>query len=108
MVFVDYLWVNLRTPVFMDKFSYLGNADVAQIEALYQAFLQDPDSVDPSWKDFFQGFQFAQSNFESSSAPFPSGRAGEGSGWAGEGSGRAGEGSGKAGAATAKVKGISP
>jgi len=48
----------------MDKFSYLGNADVSQLEALYQAFLQDPDSVDASWKDFFQGFQFAQLNFE--------------------------------------------
>jgi len=68
----------------MDKFSYLGNADVAQIEALYQAFLQDPDSVDPSWKDFFQGFQFAQTNFDSASVPSPLGRAREGSGRAGE------------------------
>src|SRR6188768_1051101 len=73
----------------MDKFSYLGNADVAQIEALYQAFLKDPDSVDPSWKDFFQGFQFAQTNFEPVATP-SLGRAGEGA----PSLGRTGEGSG--------------
>jgi len=63
----------------MDKFSYLGNADVSQIEALYQAFLQDPDSVDPSWKDFFRGFEFAQTTPEPVLSPPLSGRAGVGS-----------------------------
>lgn len=44
----------------MDKFSYIANADVAAIESLYQQFKSDPESVDPSWKDFFKGFEFSQ------------------------------------------------
>ena len=49
----------------MDKFSYLGNADVSQIEELYQQFLKDPDSMEKSWKDFFEGFEFARLNYSS-------------------------------------------
>lgn len=48
----------------MDKFSYLGNADVSSIEAQFQQFLKDPDSVDESWKHFFQGFEFAQKHYD--------------------------------------------
>ena len=51
----------------MDKFSYLGNADVSQIENIYQQFLKDPDSVEESWKDFFDGFDFAQINYSANS-----------------------------------------
>ncbi len=47
----------------MDKFSYLGNADVGQIDALYKQFQKDPESVEGSWKEFFDGFEFAQSHF---------------------------------------------
>ena len=61
----------------MDKFSFLGNADTSQIEALYQQYLQNPDSVDESWKGFFQGFDFARINFEAeTTTPSPSGKAG--------------------------------
>lgn len=49
----------------MDKFSYLGNADPGEIEALYRQFLQDPSSVDESWKDFFEGFDFSRTRFPS-------------------------------------------
>ena len=42
----------------MDGFSYIGNADVAAIDSLYQQYLQDPDSVDFGWKKFFEGFDF--------------------------------------------------
>ena len=49
----------------MDKFSYLGNADVSQIEELYQQFLKDPVSMEKSWKDFFEGFEFARLNYSS-------------------------------------------
>ena len=49
----------------MDKFSYLGNADVSQIEELYQQFLKDPASMEKSWKDFFEGFEFARLNYSS-------------------------------------------
>jgi 2-oxoglutarate dehydrogenase E1 component len=48
----------------MDKFSYLGNADVNAIEAMYQQYLQNPDSVDESWANFFKGFDFARSNYQ--------------------------------------------
>lgn len=47
----------------MDTFSYLGNADVNQIEDLYNSFLKDEKSVDLSWADFFKGFSFARTQF---------------------------------------------
>ncbi|WP_297337498.1 2-oxoglutarate dehydrogenase E1 component [Algoriphagus sp.] len=47
----------------MDKFSYIANAHVSYIDELYQSFKQDPDSIDPSWKEFFQGFDFALTNY---------------------------------------------
>ncbi len=43
----------------MDKFSYIGNADVASIEDLYQQYKNDPDSVDATWQYFFKGFDFS-------------------------------------------------
>ncbi len=47
----------------MDKFSYIGTSDVNAIESLYSQYLQNPESVDGSWKDFFKGFEFAQTNY---------------------------------------------
>jgi 2-oxoglutarate dehydrogenase E1 component len=47
----------------MDRFSYLGNADVAQIDDLYKQFRNDPASVTESWRKFFDGFDFARTNF---------------------------------------------
>ena len=52
----------------MDKFSYLGNADISVIEKQYKLFLENPDSVEESWKKFFEGFEFARKNFQSSSS----------------------------------------
>lgn len=48
----------------MDKVSYVGNADVNAIDYLYKQYRQDPESVDAGWKKFFEGFEFAQTNFE--------------------------------------------
>lgn len=48
----------------MDKFSYLGNADVSAVDALYQQYLDDPNSVEEGWYKFFAGFDFARKNFE--------------------------------------------
>lgn len=45
----------------MDPFSYVANADTQVISDLYDAYSQDPNSVDPSWRDFFKGFDFSQS-----------------------------------------------
>jgi 2-oxoglutarate dehydrogenase E1 component len=43
----------------MDKFSYISNAHVAYIDELYAAYKSDPESIDASWKTFFEGFDFA-------------------------------------------------
>ena len=40
----------------MDKYDYLQNADIEVIENLYQEYLNHPESVDESWKKFFEGF----------------------------------------------------
>lgn len=48
----------------MDKVSYVGNADVNAIDHLYKQYRQDPESVDIGWKKFFEGFEFAQTNYE--------------------------------------------
>lgn len=50
----------------MDKVSYVGNADVNAIDYLYKLYLQDPESVDIGWKKFFEGFDFARTNYEES------------------------------------------
>jgi len=47
----------------MNTFSYLGNLEPEVLEQLYKKYRQDPDSVDESWKKFFEGFDFARSNF---------------------------------------------
>lgn len=47
----------------MDKYSYISNAHVAYIDELYQDYKKNPDSVEPSWKTFFDGFDFAITKF---------------------------------------------
>lgn len=47
----------------MDKYSYISNAHVAYIDELYQDYKKDPESVEPSWKSFFDGFDFAITRF---------------------------------------------
>ena len=42
----------------MDKYSFLNTAHTSYFAALYDKYLTDPDSVEPSWRAFFQGFDF--------------------------------------------------
>ncbi|WP_026450910.1 2-oxoglutarate dehydrogenase E1 component [Aequorivita capsosiphonis] len=42
----------------MDKFSFLNAVHPSYIAELYEKYLQYPDSVEPSWRAFFQGFDF--------------------------------------------------
>lgn len=49
----------------MDRFSFLNAAHTAFFADLYEQYLQNPDSVEPSWRSFFQGFDFAQANYGS-------------------------------------------
>src|SRR3954467_1126730 len=52
---------------FMKDFSYITNSHPAYIENLYQSYMQDPGSVDPEMKKFFEGFDFAVSSGKASS-----------------------------------------
>ncbi len=47
----------------MDRFSYLHAADPGAVEELYKKFLEDPDSIDVSWRQFFDGFEFARKHY---------------------------------------------
>ena len=42
----------------MDKYSFLNAAHTAHFAKLYDDYLINPDSVEPSWRAFFQGFDF--------------------------------------------------
>lgn len=55
----------------MDKFSYVGTSDVNAIESLFLQYNQDPDSVDASWRDFFKGFEFARTSYDSEGGTIP-------------------------------------
>ncbi len=47
----------------MDRFSFLNTVSTEYIEELYQQYLESPDSIEPSWKAFFQGFDFGQEHY---------------------------------------------
>jgi 2-oxoglutarate dehydrogenase E1 component len=51
----------------MDKVSYVGNGDINAIEFLYNQYRKDPESVDEGWKKFFEGFEFAKTNYDEES-----------------------------------------
>ncbi len=42
----------------MDKYSFLNAAHTSFFEETYDKYLANPDSVEPSWRAFFQGFDF--------------------------------------------------
>ncbi|MDA9069882.1 2-oxoglutarate dehydrogenase E1 component [Algibacter sp.] len=46
----------------MDKFSFLNAAHTAYFADLYEQYLQNPDAVEPSWRAFFQGYDFGSEN----------------------------------------------
>ncbi len=48
----------------MDKYSFLNAAHTAHFAQLYDQYLINPDSVEPSWRAFFQGFDFGIENGE--------------------------------------------
>lgn len=55
----------------MKDFSFVTNSHPAFIESLYQDFRKDPQSVDPEWVKFFQGFDFAVANNNGKPAAAP-------------------------------------
>ncbi|MEO0570227.1 MAG: 2-oxoglutarate dehydrogenase E1 component [Bacteroidota bacterium] len=42
----------------MDKYSFLNAAHTSFFAEMYDRYLNSPDSVEPSWRAFFQGFDF--------------------------------------------------
>jgi len=46
----------------MDKYSFLNAAHTGYFAQMYDQYLQQPDSVEPSWRAFFQGFDFGVEN----------------------------------------------
>ena len=47
----------------MDKFSFLNAAHTGFIADLYDQYLENPDTVEPSWRSFFQGYDLANENY---------------------------------------------
>ncbi|MDB5278491.1 MAG: 2-oxoglutarate dehydrogenase component [Ferruginibacter sp.] len=47
----------------MKDFQYITNAHPAYIENLYNDFIKNPESVDAEMRNFFEGFDFAVSNY---------------------------------------------
>lgn len=47
----------------MDRFSFLNAAHTDFFAQLYDQYLENPDSVEPSWRGFFQGFDFGMANY---------------------------------------------
>jgi 2-oxoglutarate dehydrogenase E1 component len=48
----------------MDKYSYLNNMDNSVFEELFEKYKTDPDSVEGSWREFFEGFEFCLQNYK--------------------------------------------
>ena len=51
----------------MDRFSQVGNQEIAAVDELYQDYLKDPERVDESWRNFFKGFELGRANFQGKS-----------------------------------------
>lgn len=53
----------------MDKFTFIGNGDVNAIDDLYNQYVNNPESVDIQWARFFEGVDFAKTDFTSGGIP---------------------------------------
>ena len=47
----------------MDRYSFLNAAHTAYFADLYDQYLKNPDSVEPSWRAFFQGYDFGSESY---------------------------------------------
>ncbi|MDG4946303.1 2-oxoglutarate dehydrogenase E1 component [Weeksellaceae bacterium KMM 9713] len=47
----------------MDRFSFLNAVHAEYIDSLYEKYKQFPDSVDASWRTFFQGYDFGSQSY---------------------------------------------
>ena len=58
-----------KCTITMDKFTFIGNSDVNAIDDLYQKYVSNPESVDIQWARFFEGVDFAKTDFDSGEIP---------------------------------------
>jgi 2-oxoglutarate dehydrogenase E1 component len=52
----------------MDRFSFLNAAHTEFFADLYEQYTENPDSVEPSWRSFFQGFDFGMTTYNEEQA----------------------------------------
>ena len=52
----------------MDTNTYLSNAEISAFDDLYQQYQENPDSVDPTWRKFFEGFEFSRTSYTGKSS----------------------------------------
>lgn len=52
----------------MEPHSYIGNSEIGSIDDLYRQYLKNPEELDPSWRNFFKGFEFARINYNGQSS----------------------------------------
>ena len=52
----------------MDRFSFLNAAHTEFFAQLYDQYLDNPDSVEPCWRSFFQGFDFGMATYNEENA----------------------------------------
>jgi len=55
----------------MDPYSFLNTAHTAYFAELYDQYLINPESVEPSWRAFFQGFEFGIDKTEKGELQIP-------------------------------------
>ena len=55
----------------MDPYSFLNTAHTAYFAELYDQYLINPESVEPSWRAFFQGFEFGIDKVEKGELHIP-------------------------------------
>ena len=48
----------------LDQFSFLNSIDIDYIDELHQRYLLDKRLVEPSWRTFFDGYEFAKFSYE--------------------------------------------
>ena len=51
--------------------SYVSNAHPNVIDAMYEQFIQNPESIEKGWKSFFEGFEFGQNNNSNTTSVSP-------------------------------------
>jgi 2-oxoglutarate dehydrogenase E1 component len=64
----------------LNRFSYLKSSNIGYIDELFERFLANPDSVDPSWRYFFEGMELGTETIapQAAAAPTPTAAAAAG------------------------------